>query len=129
MKKRNLLYAGLILAITVTLSSCFHDHDISISVNDDDDVYRMRASYDEDQARAVQRIINSHLCGSISFHHGYVDTDARLNDGTSVYIKARPGRLKINFDRSENTEENFEKLEQMCEEIKDVLAREDKDNY
>jgi len=127
MKKRNLLYAGLILSVVIVLSSCFHHHDISISVNDDEDVYRMRASYDEDKTRAVQRIINAHLHPhqSLSVVHGYVDTDVTLDDGTSFHIKSKPGNLKIKFDKTENSEESCERMKEMCEEIKSVLANGD----
>jgi hypothetical protein len=128
MKKRRTLYITLFFSVVVALSSCFHDHDMLITVNNDDDVYRFRASFDEDQTREVQRIIRSHLHNSVSFHNGVIDTDARLDDGTTVYIKSLPGRLKIKFDRSENTEENFEKLQEMCDEIKDALAGEN-NNY
>jgi hypothetical protein len=125
MKKRKLLYAALILSVTVTLSACFHDHSISISVNDDEDIYKMKASFDENQTRAVQRIINEHLREHISLStiHGFIDTDVTLDDGASCHIKSRPGSLRINFDKSENTEENCERLKEMCEEIKDELTR------
>ena len=127
MKKRNLLYAGLIVAITVALSSCFHDHDISISVNDDDDVYRMRASFDEDLTADVQRVINKHLRQhhSASLVHVFTDKEIKLDDGTNFYIKTGPGRLKIKIDKSENPEEGCEDLREMCDEIKEVIARGD----
>jgi len=128
MRKRNLLYAGLILSVVILLSSCFHlHHGISISVNDDEDIYRMRASFDEDKTRAVQRIINAHLHGhhSLSVVHGYVDTDLTLDDGTSFHIKSKPGSLRINFDKTENSEESCERMKEMCEEIKNVLVQGD----
>ncbi len=128
MKKQFVFIASILFLVTV-FSSCFHDHDISISVNDDDDVYRMRASFDEDQTRDVQRIINAHLHNSVSFNSEFVETNVRLDDGTSFYIKTRPGRVKIKFDRSENSEESCERLREMCDEIKDVLERGDHDEY
>jgi hypothetical protein len=127
MKKRNLLYAALILSVVIALNSCFHQHDISISVNDDEDVYRMRARYDEDRTRTVQRIINAHLHEhhSLSVVHGYVDTDITLDDGTSFHLKSKPGSLKINFDKNGNSEESCERVREMCEEIKNALANGD----
>jgi len=127
MKKRKLLYAALILFVAVAFNSCFHDHDLNISVNDDEDTYRMRASYDEDRAGAVRQIINAHLHQQhrLSIEHGFVDTDITLDDGTSFHIRTRPGKLRINFDKTENSEENCERLKEMCEEIKEALARED----
>lgn len=128
MKKRNLLYAALIVSIVLALSSCFHDHDIHIRVNDDEDVYRMRATYDKDLTDEVQRVINSHL----KQHHSNAlirwntEKEITLDDGTVVYIKTKPGRLRIKVDKTENPEEGCESVRQMCDEIKDVLAsRED----
>jgi len=124
MQKRNLLYAALILVIVVGLSSCFHDHDIHIRVNDDEDVYRLRASFDEDLTGDVQRVINDNL----RKHHAhtlitvYTDKEITLEDGTSFYIKARPGRLRINVDRNGNPEAGNEAVIEMCDEIKEVLA-------
>lgn len=127
MKKRKLLYAALFLSIAVALSSCFHDHDISISVNDDEEVYKMRASFNEDRTRTVERIINAHLNQhpSLSFKRGFVDTVLTLDDGTRFHIKARPGKLRINFDKTEISAEGCERLKEICEEIKEALAEEE----
>lgn len=133
MKKRNLLYAALIVSVVLALSSCFHDHDfdhhnISIRINDNEDVYRMRAYYDDDLTGEVQRVINTHL----KQHHSNAlirwntEKEITLDDGTVVYIKTKPGRLKIKVDKTENPEEGCERVKEMCDEIKDVLAsRED----
>lgn len=128
MKKRNLLYAGLIISVVIVLSSCFHHHhDLSISVNDDEDIYRMKALYDEDRTREVQRIINAHLHSqhSLPVVHSFVDTDVTLDDGTSFHIKSRPGSLRIRVDKTGNSEEGCEQIKEMCEEIKNELARAD----
>ena len=60
--KNKFLIILLVFSTGIAFSSCFHDHgNISISVNDDEDIYRMRASFDEERTRSVQRIINAHL--------------------------------------------------------------------
>ena len=126
--KNKFLIVALVFFAGIAFSSCFHDHgNISISVNDDEDVYRMRASFDKERTRSVQRIINAHLKNqhSLSFVHGVVDRDVTLDDGTNFHIKTKPGRLKISFDKDENSQESCERLMEMCDEIKDVIARED----
>jgi hypothetical protein len=122
MKKRFILIAGFLFSV-VLFSSCFHDHDISISVNDDDDVYRMRASFDEDMSDDVQEVINSHLRKhqSHAFVTVFTDKEITLDNGTRFYIKAKPGRLKIKLDRDGNPEEGCESVREMCDEIKEVL--------
>ena len=125
MKKRNLLYAALILAMVVGLSSCFHrHHDVHVRINDDEDVYRLRASFDKDLTRDVQRVINDHLRKhqAHAFVTVYTDKEITLVDGTSFYIKSGPGRLRIKVDRTSNPEEGNEAVIEMCDEIKEVLA-------
>lgn len=127
MQKRNLLYAALILAMVVGLSSCFHHHDVHVRINDDEDVYRLRASFDEDLTRDVQRVINDHLRKhqAHAFVTAYTDKEITLDDGTSFYIKSGPGRLRIKVDRTGNPEAGNEAVIEMCDEIKEVLASRD----
>ncbi len=124
MKKRNLLYAGLVLALILVLSSCFHDHDLHINVNDNDDEYRLRASFDDELTDDVQRVINSHIHsrhpGSTVYLHS--DRKIELDNGANFRLRLRPGHLRIRFGRDENSEESYAELQDMCEEIKDVLA-------
>ena len=124
MKKHFLFIAGLLFS-AVLFSSCFHDHDLHIRINDNDDVYRLRATYNEDLSDDVQRVINKHL----RMHHSetlvgrYTDKEIRLQDGTYFYVKTGPGRLRIKIDRDENSEESCQELEAMCDEIKEMLAQ------
>jgi hypothetical protein len=133
MQKRKLLYAGLIFAIIVSLSSCFfddddeywfNDDDVSIHVREDDDDFRMRARFDEGLSNKVEAIINAHL----KDHHShalmsrFTDREMILEDGSRFYVKAGPGRLRIRIDKDENSDESCESLREMCEEIKAALA-------
>lgn len=128
MKKQNLLYLALALSVMLALSSC-HDHGVHIRVNDDADEYRLRASFDEDLTDDVQRVINRHLnkhhAGSVAYIHTECDYD--LGDGTSFYLKLKPGQVRIHFDRDNNSEANYEDMQAMCNEIKEVLTA--RDNY
>lgn len=129
MKKRNLLYAALILSVVIVLSSCFHHHHdgVAVRINDDADEYRMRAHFNDDLTDEVNRVINTHLTRRHSSSLVYQNTDGeiRLDNGTVVYIKSRPGRLKIEIDKDDNPEEGYEELLEMCDEIKEVLAKRD----
>ncbi len=128
--KRKLLLVSLILSSLIAVLTSCHDHDLDIAIRDDDSDYRMRIWFEEDQTLAVQRVINEHLRQhhSISLVHGYTDTDVTLDDGTVFHIKSRPGRLRINFDKDGNSEEGCDKVMEMCDEIKDMLAREEDQN-
>ena len=110
------------LIILSSLSSCFHRHDISISVSDDEDEYEMDASYNRSQEHEVQVYLNEHLLSNsiVSFKHD--DDRITLDDNTTVYINSYPGELSIKIDKHKNSEEACEKIRQICEELKDILA-------
>jgi|SRR3982751_5388028 hypothetical protein len=129
--KTRFLFVAATLFLGTVLSSCWHDdyhynHDnISISVQEDDEEYRMNARYDEDKTMAVDNYIQT--CTGTGDHyrysgHGNFDATLTLDDDSKVYIKSREGRLKIKFNKEENSEEAYEKIKDMCEGIKEILA-------
>ena len=128
MKIRFLLVAGVLFFISV-LSSChWHhsSHDVSVSINDDEDIYLFSARFDDSKTVAVERYIKQ--CtedGHIFKYGGHGDMDATLtlDDNTRVYIRSREGRLKIKFNKEENSEESYERVKDMCEGIKELLAK------
>ena len=124
MKKQTLSLA-IGLMIIAGLSSCFHSHnDISISVSDDEDEYEMEADYRRNQSHAVQVYLNNHLLNNsnVSIHNGFVDDEVTLDDKTTFYINTNPGELNIRINKNENSEESCERVRQVCEELKQILA-------
>ena len=124
MKKQTLSLA-IGLMIIAGLSSCFHRHnDISISVSDDEDEYEMEADYRRNQSHAVQVYLNNHLLtnSNVSIHNGFVDDEVTLDDKTTFYINTNPGELNIRINKNENSEESCERVRQVCEELKQILA-------
>jgi hypothetical protein len=114
------------LMILATAPSCFHfsDHDVSISVSDDDDEYEMDADYSRSKTHAVRVYLNDHLLdGKIKLRRNdYVDKEITLDDNTTFYINEHPGRLYIKIDKTENSEEQCERVRQACEDLKEILA-------
>lgn len=123
MKKQLLLSASVLFLLSV-FSSCFRDHDVSIYVSDSEDVYRMKAKYRKNQTLAVQRFLDEEFRDDniISFKNSSVDEEIILDDDTRFYINSRPGKLKIQIDKTENTEESYNKIKAVCEDIKVLLA-------
>jgi len=116
----------LALMIFATMPSCFHysDHDVSVTISDDDDEYEMEADYSRSKTHAVRVYLNDHLLdGKIKIRsNDYVDKEITLDDNTSFYINAHPGRLRIKIDKTENSEEQCERVRMACEDLKDILA-------
>ena len=122
--KKYFFSAVPLLIFMLSFSSCFHDHNISVSINDDEDEYEMDASFQRKQTHAVQVYLNDNLLvnGSEWHRNDEVEKEITLDDNTTFYIDASPGELRIKIDKTENSEQSCEKLRQVCEDIKDLLA-------
>jgi hypothetical protein len=122
--KKLFISAVLGLLLLPAMSSCFHHHNISISISDDEDEYEMEASYRKNQTRAVQAYLDEHLPNNriVSFKNESGNDEITLEDNTTIYVKSYPGKLKIKIDKSVNSEESCEKVKQICEDLKDILA-------
>ncbi|MEO6252815.1 MAG: hypothetical protein ABIO79_05900 [Ferruginibacter sp.] len=124
--KKHFIYTlpGFIFLIVIT--SCFHgrDHNISITTTDDEDEYEMEASYRRSQTHAVQVYLNEHLINSSirSFKNRSIDDEITLDDKTTVYINSYPGELRIKINKTENSDESCERVREICEELKEILA-------
>jgi len=117
-----LTWPGVILLLV--LSSCFHNHNVSIAISEDEDEYEMDASYRKNQTHKVRVYLNEHLLtnGSSMVRNRPMDQEITLDDNTRFYINAHPGELRIKIDKSDNSEESCEKVRQVCEELKEILA-------
>ncbi|GAB2840278.1 hypothetical protein [Ferruginibacter profundus] len=128
MKVRFVLVAGVLFFLSV-FSSCHrhrHYHDVSISINDDEDIYQLSARFDDRKTRAVENYIHEYTDAADIFKyggHGNMDATLILDDESKVYVKSREGWLKIKFNKDENSEEAYERVKDMCEGIKEILAK------
>jgi len=123
MKKQfALLLPGLFLMLV--FSSCFRDHNISISVSNSEDVYQMTARYPKYKTRKVEQMLGEFLedISSRSYKHRRSGYEITLDDMSVMYLRSDPGKLKIRIDKTENRETCCTKAEEICEEIKRVLA-------
>ena len=117
--KKNFISVVLGLMVLVFLSSCFHHHDICISISDDEDDYEMEASYQKNKTHAVQVYLNEHLLNN----RGSLKTTGEiiLDDNTTFYINSYPGELNIKIDKAENSDESFERVREVCENLKIII--------
>ena len=129
MKIRFFWIAGGLFLLSV-LSSCHwhhHYHDVSISINDDEDIYQLSARYDESKTHKVENYLREctkSIDGRFVYgNHDYIDANLILDDDTRVYVKSHEGRLKIRFNKEENSAEAYERVKDMCEGIKELLAK------
>ena len=59
----------------------------------------------------------------VSGGHDYIDANLILDDDTRVYVKSHDGRLKIKFNKEDNSVASYERVKDMCEGIKQLLAK------
>jgi hypothetical protein len=126
MKNRPFIIA--VLLILVVLFSCHYhpnSNDVAVSIAEDEDEYRFSARFDERKTQVIQNFMSRHFEGNSIFKGGNIDIDATttFENDVPVYIKFRPGRLKIKFNKDENEEASCEHVKDMCEGIKDLLAQ------
>jgi hypothetical protein len=125
MKKHFIYTVPGFIAFLLVMSSCFHvhDHDMSITTTDDEEEFEMEASYNRDQTRAVQVYLNDHLINSSnrSFRNKRINDEITLDDKTTIYINSHPGRLRIKIDKTENSEESYERVRELCDELKEII--------
>jgi hypothetical protein len=126
MKKVLILVAAGVFLANI-FSSCFnyHDNDVSISIQEDEEEYKLSAHFEDRKTKAVQNFIKEYTASTINFkssNNNYIDATVTLDDNTRFYIKSKEGLLKIKFDKEENSEASYEKVKEMCEGVKDLLA-------
>ncbi len=126
MKKAFVLVAACVFLANI-FSSCFnyHDNDLSISIQEDEEEYKLSAHFEERKTRAVQNFIKEYTASNINFkrrNNNYIDATVTLDDDTKFYIKSKQGILKIKFDKEQNSEASYEKIKEMCEGVKELLA-------
>jgi hypothetical protein len=130
MKARYFLIA-VSMFLLISFSSCYNRYhyngdDVSVTVNESDDEYKMSASFDEDKTRMVQNYISDRTGNNGIFRSGgniQMDATTTLDDNIKLHIKFHPGRLKIDFDKTENSPEAYEEVKDICEGIKDLLTK------
>ena len=122
--KKWILFIATCISLTALFSSCFsyQSNNVSVTINDDEDQYTLSATFQERKTRAVQNYINEYAGGATIIKSGRADATVTLDDETAFYIRSKRGKLKIKFDKEENSAAAYEKVKAMCEGIKEIVA-------
>ena len=98
--------------------------DTSIRIDDSKNVYQLTAYFPQEKAASVKRYINSWLSEGDLFtpNNDHVDVTAELKDHTRFHLKSGSGKIRIEFRKSENSDDSYERIKKMCEGIKKVLT-------
>lgn len=124
MKKLNYVIAFCLLAAIACfpfLKKELNGDNINISVKETKEKYKFSADFNEDRSQEVQEYMDNYLKQG-SFKNAQTDAEITLDDRTKFYLKAFPGELRIVLNKQENSEKAYQKIKQMGEGIKGVLA-------
>jgi hypothetical protein len=85
----------------------------------------MVASFNANRTEAIEDYMDRELGeqSDMSFINTTIDGRIALNDHTSFYIKKYPGYLQIKLDKYENSGDSYRQVRDMCQGIKNILAR------
>lgn len=118
--------AGLFCACVCISCGYFDDdHNTSFNYKDTDQYYSMKAHFNKNRTRDVEKYMDNTIgkSSNMSFLNTRVDGNIALADHTVFYIKKYPGRLEIKLDKNDNSYESYEKIKTMCQGLKQVVIK------
>lgn len=124
--KKNFALIIMVFVASAIISSCLHKrhHDICIAINESEEEYKFCATFDERKTREVQNYIEQYAAANLVVNpsKSQFEGDISIDDNASVNVKTNEGCLKIKFNKEENTQYAYERVKDMCEGIKELLA-------
>ena len=118
------IYAFIAIAmLVITLGCNRNEGNQSITVNIDEKGYAFSAQYPKHKTSRVVTYIEKTLKQEDFFYSsdGVKNERVTLSDSSRFNITSEPGRLKINFNKRDNTEIAYQKLVALCKGIKGEL--------
>lgn len=121
-------YTVAIAICIMLLTGCVRYHseriregNISITVKESDHRYRVDAKFNRSKTREVARVIDQILDDNNSLETKDLNGTISLEDDSRVYVRLRSGRLRIRFDKDENSETAYERIRDLTDRIKATI--------
>ncbi len=117
-------FTGLfILCLCISCSQSHSNDKSSLTVSEDDHEYKILADYPEQNTEKVEKYLNETIGNGndISFSNTTIDAQLTLDDGTKVYVINKPGILKINLNKDENSASSYREIKALGEGLKPFL--------
>ena len=121
-------YTVAIAISIMLLTGCVRYHseriregNISITVNESDRRYRVDAKFSRSKTKEVARVIDQMLDANNTLETDDLDGTISLEDDSRVYVRLRSGRLKIRFDKDENSETAYDRIRDLTDKIKATI--------
>lgn len=121
-------YAVAISICVMLLAGCVRYHServrhgsTSVTIRETDDHYKLDAKFRRSSTDEVERAINQALVEN-KFSDADFNGTITLEDESRVYVRLRSGRLRIRFDKDENSEASYERVKRLGDNIKVVIT-------
>ncbi len=123
-----LKYTVVIAICMMVLTGCdgYHTERIRdgrtyVTIKESDHKYRIDAGFNRSKTRELARIIDEELDSSESIDAENLNGTIFPDDEMKIYIRLRPGRLRIRFDKNENDATAYTKIKHLEDKIKATL--------
>lgn len=114
------------LFIALLFGSCVRNNSDSsntLSVSESEHEYKVSAEYPKQNTERLAHYMNEKIGDKnhISFLHAVIDAEMTLDDGTKIYVVNKPGTLKINLNKDQNSRASYEEIKSLGEGLKSFL--------
>lgn len=115
----------LVLISALVITSCFNKKNISVSFKENENKFEMNAVYRPARTQKIEHYMQSKMLTSTVFNKVESNTNAVLvEDGDArFYLQSSKGNLHIKLNKNENSEQSYNRVKEMCEEIKEIIAQ------
>src|ERR1700704_5353193 len=122
MKKQTSLFFVMACMLVI---GCRHHGNTSISFTETKHFYSMEAWFNKSMTSDIEHYMDKRIGSesNMSFVNTRIDGRLSLEDQSTIYIKKYPGYLRIKLDKDENSGDSYERIRDMCEGIKRLLAK------
>lgn len=126
MNKQNILILPLVLAslIAFILCGCNNNRNsISITTKDNNKYYQFKARFNQRKSEQIKQCLNKNLMqySDISLDKNYINETIVLNNDTKFYLQTAPGKIKVEFNKYENSEASYNQIKKLCDDIKQQI--------
>ncbi len=124
MKKSYLILSLIVATLGFGCNFGVDSENQSISIKNNDVGYNFEASYPKKKTEKVVAYIEETLKDDALFTapSDVKNMDIVLPDSTKFYLKAEPGFIVIDFKKQKNSLTSYQKMEELCKGIKELLS-------
>jgi hypothetical protein len=107
----------------LALTSCGNKKNVSVSFKENENKFEMNAVYKPSRTHRVENYIQSKMQPI----EGFSKTDHNRmlieDNSTKFYVKSSKGNLHITLNKNENSEQSYNSVREMCEDIKEIIVQ------